>query len=80
MKVSDDDAAICGVVARNFARIRRQRGLSQEEVASLSKISQQYLSRLERADCNPTVVTLAKIAKALGIKPVDLLAARSPPT
>ena len=37
------------LVGRNFARIRREKHLTQEEVEARSGFSQQYLSGLERA-------------------------------
>jgi transcriptional regulator with XRE-family HTH domain len=61
------------LVGSNFARIRRLKGLTQEEVENLSGFSQQYLSSLERGRRNPTVITLYELASALGVTPVDLL-------
>ncbi|MCG7354455.1 MAG: helix-turn-helix transcriptional regulator [Roseomonas mucosa] len=61
------------LVGRNFARIRRERGLTQEQVEDRCGLSQQYLSGLERGLRNPTVVTLFEIAQALGVNPVDLI-------
>ncbi|AWV20088.1 Transcriptional regulator, Xre family (plasmid) [Roseomonas mucosa] len=61
------------LVGRNFARIRRERGLTQEQVEERCGLSQQYLSGLERGLRNPTVVTLFEIAQALGVTPVDLI-------
>ncbi|WP_242222648.1 helix-turn-helix domain-containing protein [Shinella zoogloeoides] len=46
------------LVGRNFARLRREKGLTQEEVEARSGFSQQYLSSLERGRRNPTVITL----------------------
>jgi len=61
------------LVGRNFARLRREKGLTQEEVADLSGLSQQYLSGLERGQRNPTVITLYELAQALGVSHVDLV-------
>ena len=61
------------LVGRNFARIRRERGLTQEQVEECCGLSQQYLSGLERGLRNPTVVTLFEIAQALGVTPLDLI-------
>jgi transcriptional regulator with XRE-family HTH domain len=61
------------LVGRNFARLRRERGLTQEEVEVRSGFSQQYLSSLERGRRNPTVITLYELAQALGASPVDLI-------
>ena len=61
------------LVGRNFARIRREKGLTQEHVEELSGFSQQYISGLEQGQRNPTVVTLYELAQALGVTPLDLL-------
>jgi len=61
------------LVGRNFARLRREQGLTQEEVAERSGFSQQYLSSLERGRRNPTVITLYELAQALGVSHVDLV-------
>lgn len=62
------------LVGRNLARIRREKGLTQEQLEERSGFSQQYLSDLERGRRNPTVVTLYEIARALGVGPGDLIA------
>jgi len=61
------------LVGRNFARIRREKHLTQEEVEARSGFSQQYLSGLERGKRNPTVITLHELAQALGVSHVDLV-------
>ena len=61
------------LVGRNFARIRQQKGLTQEQVEERSGFSQQYISGLERGRRNPTVVTLLELARALGVSHVELV-------
>ena len=61
------------LVGRNVARLRRQKELTQEEVATRSGFSQQYLSSLERGRRNPTVITLFELAQALGVSHVELV-------
>lgn len=61
------------LVGRNFARLRRERGLTQEEVEVRSGFSQQYLSSLERGRRNPTVITLYELGQALGVSHVELV-------
>jgi len=61
------------LVGQNFARLRREKGLTQEEVEVRSGFSQQYLSGLERGRRNPTIVTLHELAIALGVSYMDLL-------
>jgi len=62
------------LVGRNFARIRREKGLTQEQIEERSGFSQQYLSGLEQGQRNPTVVTVYELARALGVDHLDLLA------
>lgn len=61
------------LVGRNAARIRQERGLTQEQLAVLSGLSQQYISGLERGRRNPTIVTVHELAVALGVSHLDLL-------
>lgn len=61
------------LVGRNFARLRRDQGLTQEQVEERSGFSQQYLSSLERGRRNPTVITLYELSLALGVSHVDLV-------
>ena len=63
------------LVGRTFARLRRYKGLTQEEVAARSGFSQQYISSLERGRRNPTVITLYELAQALEVSHVELVMA-----
>ena len=62
------------LVGQNFARIRHEKGLTQEDVEARSGFSQQYISSLERGRRNPTVITLYELAQALGVSHVELVA------
>lgn len=62
------------LVGKNFARIRRAKGLTQEQIEERSGFSQQYLSGLERGKRNPTVITLFELAQALEVSHVELVA------
>jgi len=46
------------LVGKNFGRLRREKGLTQEQIEERSGFSQQYLSGLEQGRRNPTVITL----------------------
>ncbi|CAN7677633.1 helix-turn-helix transcriptional regulator [Pararhizobium sp. LjRoot255] len=61
------------LVGRNFARLRREKGLTQEDVSARAGFSQQYLSGLERGKRNPSIVTLYELAQALGVDHMDLV-------
>ncbi|WP_425410750.1 helix-turn-helix domain-containing protein [Hyphococcus sp.] len=64
---------IRSLVGRNFARLRREAGLTQEEIEERSGFSQQYISGLERGQRNPTIVSLYELAQALGVDYLELL-------
>lgn len=55
-------------VGLNLQNARRERGLSQEELAHKAKIHQTYLSGVEQGKRNPSILVLQRIAKALGIE------------
>ena len=61
------------LVGRNTQRIRKQQGLTQEQLSERCGLSQQYISGLERGRRNPTVVTVFEIASALGVSHIALL-------
>lgn len=63
-------------VGLNVQRARRERGLSQEELAHRAAVHQTYLSGVERGRRNPTIVVLDKIARAMDLDPADLLRRR----
>lgn len=61
------------LVGRNFARLRKAKGFTQEEIAQRSGFSQWYISGLETGRRNPTVITLYELASALEVAVTDLL-------
>ena len=64
-------------VGLNLQRLRRGKGLSQEELADRAKIHQTYLSGVERGKRNPSVLVLQRIAEALDADVEDLLDRRN---
>lgn len=58
---------------KKVREIRKQKGLSQEELAFRSGLHRTYISDIERGDRNVSVKNIEKIAHALGIKPSELL-------
>jgi DNA-binding XRE family transcriptional regulator len=60
-------------MARNVRRIRAERGLSQEDLADRAGVSVRYLGSIERGTTAATVVVLDRLARALRVKPADLL-------
>lgn len=62
------------LVGENFARLRKERGLTQEQVEERSGFSQWYISSLERRRRNPTIISLYELASAIGVRVADLTA------
>ena len=60
-------------IARNLQRLRRDRGLTQEELSASSEIHQTYLSGLEGGKRNPSVAVLERLAAALRVDIAELL-------
>lgn len=61
------------VFANNLKKLRRLRGLSQEELAYRAEIDRTYVSLLERQKYGATIDVIAKLAEALEIEPSELL-------
>lgn len=61
------------LVGENFARLRKERGLTQEQVEERSGFSQFYISDLERGRRNPTIISLYELANAIGVRVADLI-------
>ena len=57
----------------NLQRLRREKGWSQEELAFEAELHRTYVSGVERGVRNPTIVIVARIAKALGVATAVLL-------
>jgi transcriptional regulator with XRE-family HTH domain len=54
-------------------RERTSRGISQEALALRSDVDRSYLGRIERGDNNVAVLTLGRVAKALGLSLAQLM-------
>jgi transcriptional regulator with XRE-family HTH domain len=61
------------ILARNLKRLRRERGLSQEELADLAGLNRNYVGMIERQENAASVDTLEALAQALQIKATQLL-------
>jgi len=53
--------------------LRKQKGLSQEDLASKSGLHRTYISDIERGSRNLSLKNIDKIAKALGLPTKSLL-------
>ena len=60
-------------IGRTVRRLRREQGVSQEQLALLAEIDRSYVGGIERGEHNLTVITLVRLAKVLSVSPADLM-------
>ncbi len=60
-------------LGKRISILRKAKRLSQDELAERAHIHPTFISQIERAKVAPTVITLTKVATALGISPAELL-------
>ena len=60
-------------VTRAKEAVREKKDLSRQELAELAGVSREYVRKLEAGLYDPTVGTLEKLAKALGVPLTKLL-------
>ena len=60
------------IVARNLRVLRKQKGLSQEELAFQAGINRNYVGQIEREEKSPTVDVIEKLSVSLGVIPSTL--------
>jgi transcriptional regulator with XRE-family HTH domain len=58
-------------VARNLRRLRRDKGISQEDLADRAGVNRNYPGLLEREQYAASVDVLEKLAAALEVDPVE---------
>ncbi len=60
-------------LGKNVSKARKERKLTQREVASLAKIPSRYLQRIEAGSVNMTLSTLLRLSLPLAVHPCDLM-------
>ena len=61
------------VLGETLRRIRKEQGLSQEELANNSGLDRSYLGGIERGEHNLTIINILKLANTLGLSAAELL-------
>lgn len=62
------DSDILKKFGERVREIRKEKGISQEQLASLADLHRTYIGMIERAEKNITLINVEKIAKALDIE------------
>ncbi len=57
----------------NLKRIRTERGITQGDISRSLGVSRGFISNIENGKANPTLATIAKLAKAIGVSSDKLL-------
>lgn len=60
-------------VATNVRRLRKESGLTQEEMSRKGRFNYRFYQKLESGKYSPNLYTLFRIAKSNGVKISDLL-------
>lgn len=72
MKMTRDEQLLA-LLAKNVRNLRKEIGLSQEELAFECEIDRTYISKVERGIANPSLLVLFKIANVLKVEIKDLI-------
>ena len=72
MKMTRDEQLLA-LLAKNVRTLRKENGLSQEELAFECEIDRTYISKVERGIANPSLLVLFKIANVLKVEIKDLI-------
>lgn len=57
----------------NIKRIRTEKGMTQGDLCRKLELDRSYMSNVENGNKNPTLATIEKIAKALGVSIDELM-------
>ncbi len=68
-----NEALFLKKLGERMKAVRLSHGLSQQRLAAKAGFDYRYLGFLEQARVNPTIKTLEKVARALGVHVCDLL-------
>ena len=55
-------------LGNNIRRIRKEKGITIQDLATATGLSPSFISRMERGDLNPSIASVKKLADALGIQ------------
>lgn len=60
-------------LGNNLKRIRTEKGISQGEISRILEVDKGFISNIEAGKTNPTLATIAKIARAVGVSVGELM-------
>lgn len=60
-------------LGKNLKRIRKAKGITQGDIVRKLGLGRGFVSNIENGKANPTLSTITKIAKAVGVSVVELM-------
>lgn len=60
-------------LGKNLKRIRTKKGMTQGDIVRTLGVSRSFVSNIENGKTNPTLATIVKLAKALGVSVEELI-------
>lgn len=60
-------------LGKNLKRIRIEKGITQGDIVRTLGVSRSFVSNIENGKTNPTLATIAKLARALNVEIKDLI-------
>ncbi len=60
-------------LGENLKRIRTEKGISQGDIVRELGMPRSFVSSIENGRTNPTLATIAKLAKAIGVSVGELM-------
>lgn len=60
------------LIGARLAALLKERGMSQKELAEATNLTPAAISRYVNGERVPRAITIAALAKALGVKPADI--------
>jgi transcriptional regulator with XRE-family HTH domain len=60
-------------LGKNLKRIRIEKGISQGEIGRILETDKGFISNIENGKTNPTLATIAKLARAIGVSVGELM-------
>lgn len=74
----EDHIAYIKALGKRIQELRKERGMTQLDLATRAEMEENALQRLEAGRTNPTIKTLWRVSRALNVDVPELLATRKP--
>lgn len=60
-------------LGKNLKRIRTEKGITQGDIVRNLGVSRSFINNIENGKTNPTLATITKLARAVGVSVDELL-------